>query len=105
VKAGYPPKELTIVSQLPLESLGLKPGDQLIVSELPDASTNPVTQSPPSGRRSDGNLSAQPTPAYTPSVSAFDLPTSVPPSADYVDTDGGVLIHRVSLTCLAVIDC
>lgn len=108
VKAGYPPHVLTIIPELPLASLGLKSGDQLIVSELPGtggdiSSSNPEPSSSPSAGRSSGDPSVQSTHAYTPSIAALNTPASTSPSPDYVDTDGGVLIHRVSLTRLTMI--
>ena len=33
VKGGYPPQPLTIIPELPVDSLGLKQGDQLVVTQ------------------------------------------------------------------------
>ncbi|KAG6833689.1 hypothetical protein H0H87_002885 [Tephrocybe sp. NHM501043] len=43
LKAGYPPHALTMIPELPIESLGLKPGEQIIVSELPGTTPSPAT--------------------------------------------------------------
>lgn len=98
LKAGYPPKVLTIVPELPITSLGLNPGEQIIVSELqvpaaPSARSAPVTQSSLPSR--NDLLHTRPSPGYTPSAPASIPPASAPPGLDYVDTDGGVLIHRI----------
>jgi len=102
LKAGYPPKVLTVVPELPLASLGLKPGEQIIVSELPGApnsfpQSNPATPLSPSSRRSNDDPSAarRPTPAYTSSIPTSEPLPSVSSGPDYVNMDGGVLIHKV----------
>lgn len=46
VKAGYPPRSLVILPDLPLSSLGIKPGDQIIVVQKP----NPPPQAPAPAR-------------------------------------------------------
>ncbi|KAG6860407.1 hypothetical protein C0995_011526 [Termitomyces sp. Mi166 len=103
LKAGYPPHSLTLIPELPVESLGLKAGEQIIVAELPDvaASSAPV---PPISNRSteDSRLSTGSSPFE------FSAPGSFPPLSlthrpapsqssgpDYVETDGGILIHRI----------
>jgi len=43
VKTGFPPQSITMISELPLSSLGLKRGDQLIISELKPGQTQNVT--------------------------------------------------------------
>jgi len=92
VKAGYPPQVLTVIPELPLASLGIKSGEQLIVSELPGLSPSiPVT---PSGRSNDNPPVRRP--VHTSSTSVPVASAQLGP--DYVDTDGGVLVHRVSLT-------
>ncbi|RDB21150.1 putative ubiquitin thioesterase otu1 [Hypsizygus marmoreus] len=94
LKAGYPPHPLTLIPELPLASLGLKTGEQIIVSELPDKS--PATRAP--------TASSIPSRASTLSSGSFAAPAPVSPSVlspsqssgpDYVETDGGVLVHRV----------
>jgi ubiquitin thioesterase OTU1 len=100
VKSGYPPQSLTIVPELPLSSLGLKQGDQIIVSQKagavdralpkPKLATSPPTRTSVSASAPGSSLSA-------------GLSSGVPSNAaaqtkepDSVATDGGFLIHRVS---------
>ncbi|KAH0583725.1 hypothetical protein H2248_009331 [Termitomyces sp. 'cryptogamus'] len=80
LKAGYPPQSLTLIPELPIESLGLKAGEQIIVAELPDA--------PPPSEPS--------TPESSPPMFLTRRPQPSQSSGpDYVQTDGGVLIHRI----------
>jgi len=104
VKAGYPPRALTaVIPELPLSSLGLAPGDQLIVVQksgsaataptLPSSSpVNPAYpghQTPAAARPS---LNSNPRrEVAAPALSTNDGP-------DYVTMDGGYLIHRVRTT-------
>ncbi|KAF9265506.1 OTU-domain-containing protein [Marasmius fiardii PR-910] len=95
VKTGYPPRSLTLVPELPLSSLGLSKGDQLIVAaEASDpvqasasaqtpttTASNPVTRPPPTSAA---------TPRDTTGSSRVNQSGAV-----YVETDGGYLIHRV----------
>lgn len=76
VKSGYPPRTLTIVPELPFDSLGLQRGDQIIVSEAP----NPDTQIPLS-------------PTTHPPVQRSPQSPSGP---DHVEVDASFLIHRVN---------
>ncbi|KAG8807335.1 ubiquitin-specific protease otu1, partial [Serendipita sp. 399] len=74
VKTGFPPRSITLVSELPIASLGLKRGDQLIISELkPTATTTapaplpaasvPSRSSNPSSTAKPQASPAQPRPA------------------------------------------
>ncbi len=106
VKAGYPPRSLTaVIPELPLSSLGLAPGDQLIVVQKSgSAAPKGVTSvAAPTGTSSSSSSSpVNPTyPGHTPAA-ARPTPSSNPaPSKiedvgpDYVSTDGGYLIHTV----------
>lgn len=99
VKVGYPPQSLTLIPELPIESLGLKAGEQIIVAELPEiaASSRPSSpivnrgtedSHPPIGSSSSGSSETSP-PLFL---------TRRPPQSsgpDYVQMDGGVLMHRV----------
>ncbi|EPQ58041.1 OTU-domain-containing protein [Gloeophyllum trabeum ATCC 11539] len=94
LKAGYPPQTLTVIPELPLESLGLKPGDQLIVNSKPGAA--PQTAPAPAPARapsapSSGNatLGRSSVPRIPPSSG------TVSSGPDYVETDNGTLVHRV----------
>ena len=85
VKAGYPPKSLTLIPELPISSLGLSKGEQLIVNQNGRGST--LT-------RSATNTSG---PAVVPQPSAR---LAAPPKPktnepDSVETEGGYLVHRV----------
>ena len=71
VKSGYPPRALAIVPELPFDSLGLRRGDQIIVSEVPNTDAHiPPQQGPP---------------------------TLSPSGPDHVQVDAGFLIHRVKI--------
>ncbi|KAG5647285.1 hypothetical protein DXG03_000822 [Asterophora parasitica] len=113
LKAGYPPHVLTVIPELPIESLGLKSGEQIIVSELPDASSagsstsTSATTVPPSRQCATPDPGSNPLlsspvvetrpPVPVPRVpaSAFRPPPAQSHGPDYVETDGGVLIHRI----------
>ena len=105
MKAGYPPHDLVLIPELPLESLGLKQGEQLIVRQKAEANrTSPGSalraQSPPS---STVQSSRGPTTGLTASQVREPSPSRGSPAAnaggpDYVETDGGYLVHRVRST-------
>lgn len=111
VKAGYPPRALTaVIPELPLSSLGLAPGDQLIVVQK-SGSAAPLP--PPGVTSAAPTLSSPVNPAYpghTPAAAARPAPSSSNPrqaeaprlstttednGPDYVAMDGSYLIHRV----------
>lgn len=100
VKAGYPPRALTaVIPELPLSSLGLAPGDQLIVVQKSGSAAAPTLSSP----ANPGRISAAARPGTTPSSNPRQkaAPTSSAiegDGPDYVSTDGGYLIHRVRTT-------
>ncbi len=104
VKAGYPPRSLTaVIPELPLSSLGLAPGDQLIVVQKSgSAAPSGVTSvAAPTGTSSSSSPVNPTYPGHTPAA-ARPTPSSNPaPSKiedvgpDYVSTDGGYLIHTV----------
>ncbi|KAI0345374.1 OTU-domain-containing protein [Trametopsis cervina] len=92
LKAGYPPHSLTLIPELPVESLGLQQGEQLIVTQKAEAALRP-TAAPLSAPL------ASPAAPMT-SLMASQVRESVTPSPsaggpDYVETDGGYLVHRV----------
>ncbi|KAI0797963.1 OTU-domain-containing protein [Abortiporus biennis] len=93
LKAGYPPHSLTLIPELPLESLGLQKGEQLIVSQRAGTSAPQppaVAASPP---RSTATQSQQPT--RQGSSRATSAPASQSSGPDYVEVEGGYLIHRI----------
>ncbi|KAF8201558.1 hypothetical protein BJ912DRAFT_945671 [Pholiota molesta] len=102
LKTGYPPRALVLVPELPISSLDLQRGDQLIVSESatqsgssgPAASAPPAArvQSPPAQRAAPA--ASSPSPAVAPAQRQVvqPLPSSGP---DHVELDGSYLIHRV----------
>lgn len=114
VKSGYPPRTLTIIPELPLTSLGLKTGEQLIVSENPEPShtvssrsvDKPVSASSVVNAPAPSTSSSRPPPSggaaarsftsNTPATPQAPQPSAAPVVADHVETDGGVLVHRVS---------
>jgi len=91
LKAGYPPNSLTLIPQLPLSSLGLKKGDQLIVTQASGAG---ITHAPP-----PPVVSPTSAPGVNPPNVSSNVPINQPGKQalgdEYVPTDGGVLIHRV----------
>lgn len=111
LKVGYPPRALTaVIPELPLSSLGLAPGDQLIVVQKSGSAAAAAPTPSSSSSSSPAN------PAYTPAVGR---PTTYTPSSnsnpltrqagaptrstaieddgrpDYVAVEGGYLIHRI----------
>ncbi|KAJ6525646.1 hypothetical protein B0H19DRAFT_1198185 [Mycena capillaripes] len=113
LKSGYPPRTLTIVPELPLSSLGLSAGEQIIVSEIAEASgitrpNKPQSSSSPFLNPTSSS-SSRATPAVSPAPSSRAppasfpsrpiLPAVTPPASasgpDAVETDGSFLVHRV----------
>ncbi|THH17533.1 hypothetical protein EW146_g3295 [Bondarzewia mesenterica] len=102
LKAGYPPRSLTgVIPELPLSSLGLSPGEQIIVTQKPGPSASASSSSAPlrPPLPTDPRANIVNPPASLPS------PSSTGPSStsaarsdepDYVETpDGGYLVHRI----------
>lgn len=89
MKYGYPPQNLALIPELPISSLGLKPGEQLIVNENTDGASR-VPINPPS----KAAASAPTAPRVTPSTSSA-LPKPKSDDPESVPTEGGVLMHRV----------
>ncbi|KAF5315576.1 hypothetical protein D9611_004851 [Ephemerocybe angulata] len=105
LKTGYPPRSLTLVPELPLGSLDLKSGEQLIVQEVAPTSSRgtdsaaaaaasrspprPTASRPAQAPVASRPASAAPAPApRTPAPEKSGKPESV-------EVDGGYLIHRV----------
>ena len=89
VKVGYPPKSLTLIPELPISSLGLSKGEQLIVNQN---GGGPSTKSTPTrSTTSTSSPAVVPQPSTRPSAPA--QPTTNKP--DSVETEGGFLVHRV----------
>jgi len=111
LKAGYPPRALTaVIPELPLSSLGLAPGDQLLVVQKSGsaaaAAPSSTLSSSPANQTYPGHTHtpAAARPAHTPSsssnlrqVAAPTLSTTIKDDGrpDYVAMDGGYLIHRI----------
>lgn len=97
MKTGYPPKPLTVEPQLPVSSLGLKNGDQLIVTASPTSkstvTTSVANQASTAGRQTP-NFSA---PALQPRLD----PRQEKPSDASVQTREGTLVHRVCVPALS----
>jgi ubiquitin thioesterase OTU1 len=99
VKAGYPPRALTgVIPELPISSLGLAPGDQLIVNQKPgSAGATPTT---PSALPTNPHATIV-SPRVSRPQSSNPRPVAPTPSAvessgpDSVRTAGGYLVHRV----------
>lgn len=93
VKAGYPPRDLTLIPELPVSSLGLAAGEQIIVSETPGGGGSaPFQASAP-----------QATPAAPAAATRAGAPSAavMPPSSNgpvHVEMrDGSFFIHRVCI--------
>ncbi|KAJ8586102.1 OTU-domain-containing protein [Rhizopogon salebrosus TDB-379] len=89
IRSGYPPLSLTIIPELPLSSLGLKSGDQVIVNQTVSSSAR-APSSPPKATP----VSSQP-PQASLSRSNSGRPASSSSDPDHVDTPNGVLVHRI----------
>jgi ubiquitin thioesterase OTU1 len=90
VKLGYPPRSLTIVPELPLASLGLSKGEQIIVSQKAEiGSEKGLTAGP--GQLPAAPLQADPSSSPSRSRQVMKAPGSNP---DAIEVDGGVLIHQ-----------
>lgn len=110
VKTGYPPRPLTLVPELPIASLDLKSGEQLIVQETALGSSrgsesNAARSPPPRAAPSSPKRREQPSQA-APLAAAIRKPTQPrAPSpkrksgkeVESIEVDGGWLIHRVCL--------
>ena len=97
VKSGYPPQSLTIVPELPLSSLGLRQGEQIIVSQKasargPSSISKPMSSAPALSIGSTGNSSFAPANSNPPPTSS-----KLSGKPDAVRTEGGFLVHRVSI--------
>ncbi|KAJ7685374.1 hypothetical protein DFH06DRAFT_1264634 [Mycena polygramma] len=109
LKSGYPPRTLTVVPELPLSSLGLSAGEQIIVSDNGSGDVNkPHPPSSPflnpsssSSSRTPHAVSTAPSSRAPPaSPPSRPTPAAVRPPAsasgpDAVETDGSFLVHRV----------
>ncbi|KAI0934280.1 hypothetical protein AcV5_006176 [Taiwanofungus camphoratus] len=101
LKAGYPPQPLTLIPELPLESLGLKQGEQLIVTQktstsLPRAMPRPdPTFSSISGASPAAAMTGL-TASQVRETPASSRANPVNPNApDSVPLEGGYLVHRI----------
>ncbi|KAJ4487824.1 hypothetical protein J3R30DRAFT_3695484 [Lentinula aciculospora] len=97
LKTGYPPRSLNLISpELPISSLGLKGGDQLIVSEEPESASRVISTPSSSTAKLDRQPAAPPTSRALPQASSTrSTPSSSSNGPVHVPTDGGVLVHRV----------
>ncbi|KAI1795894.1 OTU-domain-containing protein [Ganoderma leucocontextum] len=106
LKAGYPPHPLTLVPELPIDSLGLQQGEQLVVTQR-QASGHQAFQSA-RGAPSTAFPAPSPAPAMTGLTASQtrDSPRPIVPTAtkpgvgngggpDYVLTRNGYLMHRI----------
>ncbi|KAI9443667.1 OTU-domain-containing protein [Lactarius psammicola] len=102
LKAGYPPRTLTgVIPELPISSLGLAPGDQLIVNQKSGSAAPPgATPTASSALLANphatvGNRPASLPPSSNPRPAAATLSAAQTGGPDFVQTDGGYLIHRI----------
>ncbi|KAF8587425.1 OTU-domain-containing protein [Ramaria rubella] len=90
LKSGYPPKPLTLIPLLPVSSLGLKKGEQLIVTQ---ASGTGIIHAPATVHATSSlPATGVPKPAVGPPVF---MPGKQAMGDEYVQIDGAALIHRV----------
>ncbi|KAH7929706.1 OTU-domain-containing protein [Leucogyrophana mollusca] len=89
IRSGYPPQSLTIIPELPLSSLGLKAGEQIIVNQK----VTPAARQP-SFPTNSSSLASRP-PQSSPPQRSTTKPTSGSSGPDSVETSGGVLVHRI----------
>ncbi|KAF4614470.1 hypothetical protein D9613_002684 [Agrocybe pediades] len=101
LKIGYPPRSLTLIPELPVSSLGIQKGDQLIVNEgpepAPSISAPPITTNlpPPTQAAVPPPASAAPVQRPQASVVSPTSPSASPSGPDSVEVDGSFLIHRI----------
>ncbi|KAH9946127.1 OTU-domain-containing protein [Epithele typhae] len=96
LKAGYPPRPLTLIPELPVDSLGIQNGEPLVVTQRPTAASSATVarQSPfpaPSPVAAMTGLTASRV-RESPPMIASSPPGKGP---DYVLTSNGYLIHRI----------
>ncbi|KAG2020033.1 hypothetical protein CC2G_005418 [Coprinopsis cinerea AmutBmut pab1-1] len=92
LKSGYPPRSLTLVPELPISSLDLKSGEQLIVQGAVESSargTSAAASPPP--RAAAAVPTSPPRQSQTASING----PSKKSGPETVQVDGGYLIHRV----------
>ncbi|KAI0374873.1 OTU-domain-containing protein [Pilatotrama ljubarskyi] len=104
LKAGYPPHPLTLIPELPVDSLGLKQGEQLVVTRRSSGLTH-GSGAPPPPRAATSSPFPPPSPAAAMTgmtASQVRSPAPTPGSSgpkgggpEYVVTSNGYLIHRV----------
>ena len=88
VKIGYPPQSLTLIPELPVSSLGLSKGEQLIVNQNGKEQNSGSTPARSTTSASTPGAVLQPS-ARPPAVQ----PRTKEP--DSIETEGGYLVHRV----------
>ncbi|KAH9027593.1 OTU-domain-containing protein [Lactarius pseudohatsudake] len=105
LKAGYPPRALTgVIPELPISSLGLASGDQLIVnynqksgSAAPPGATPTASSALPANPHATvvNRRASLPPSASNPRPAATAPPAVQSSGPDFVKTDGGYLVHRI----------
>ena len=97
MKAGYPPRTLTLIPELPLESLGIK-GEQLTVNAKAGMESRsvapPAAAAAVSGPRTGTTASQGPLSELS-ALSSVGAAPSSSKGPDYVEFDGGYLVHQV----------
>lgn len=94
MKSGYPPQSLAIVPELPFSSLGIKKGDQIIVSQKADA----AHRGPPSLATPNTTGIAHASSPVDPTLTTSSDLEAANKSGEPVTVamDEGFLVHRVS---------
>ena len=99
MKAGYPPYPLTLVPELPIDSLGLKNGEQLVVTQRHGAGSQQAFRAPPTSPFPPPSPVAAMTGMTASQVREPPRSAAVrspPKGPDHVLTSNGYLMHRVS---------
>lgn len=94
VRTGYPTRSLTLIPELPISSLGLQRGDQIIVNEASGTQLNPVLPSQTS------SIPVLPASSHLGVAPPLTAPTSSGPEC--VEIDGSYLVHRVRSAAISV---
>ncbi|OBZ75522.1 Ubiquitin thioesterase OTU1 [Grifola frondosa] len=92
---GVPAASAHTSPELPVESLGLKQGEQLIVTQKAPASRNNASRSTSSANYSASAMTGLTASQVRESPIAPRVSPPKPGGPDYVQTEGGYLIHRV----------
>jgi len=99
LKCGYPPRPLSLIPELPVSSLGIGKGDQLMVNELKGPAASSSTATRPTEAKSQPRTqpqSSRPIPMPSPNTARKQPQPQMSSGPDTVPAPGGgLLVHRV----------